>query len=309
MKLSCLSCAARTQKLPAGRSRMSKRSRIFASNSMSWPSLLQNKLWMWQEPLVQLRAGKRWEVRSGQRRCASESTQTSVCRRHFGIWTRPRTAGLETPSATYCACACAAGANQSSQLMHCAQCWLALAAAAAGMGDVEVAYHLYARGYAQLYDAAQAAGALSSNVLCANQQQQRQQQLELSQLVEQLATGKLDMLSAMCEVPPLPQHHLQQQQHTSKGHCNLAAALRRQRQQQQQHASSKRWQQLHERFSLSSSSSTSSGGGSRSRVFCVSDVHVDAPGGANMSWVKRISSTAFRHDVLIVAGATYGRHL
>ncbi|WIA13924.1 hypothetical protein OEZ85_002494 [Tetradesmus obliquus] len=53
--------------------------------------------------------------------------------------------------------------------------------------------------------------------------------------------------------------------------------------------------------SNSSSSSSSSSSGS-SRVFCVSDLHVDKAGGANMSWLQRISSSAFRNDVLIVAG-------
>lgn len=38
------------------------------------------------------------------------------------------------------------------------------------------------------------------------------------------------------------------------------------------------------------------------RVFCASDLHVDRAGGANMAWLKSISSSSFRHDVLIVAG-------
>lgn len=39
------------------------------------------------------------------------------------------------------------------------------------------------------------------------------------------------------------------------------------------------------------------------RVFCVSDLHVDRAGGANMAWLKAISSSNFQNDVLIVAGA------
>ncbi len=38
------------------------------------------------------------------------------------------------------------------------------------------------------------------------------------------------------------------------------------------------------------------------RVFCVSDLHVDRTGARHMEWVGRISQTAFRNDVLIVAG-------
>lgn len=40
------------------------------------------------------------------------------------------------------------------------------------------------------------------------------------------------------------------------------------------------------------------------RVFCVSDLHVDQHGGANMAWVSDISSSKFKADVLIVAGET-----
>jgi hypothetical protein len=38
------------------------------------------------------------------------------------------------------------------------------------------------------------------------------------------------------------------------------------------------------------------------RVFCASDLHVDRAGGANMQWLKSISSSSFQQDVLIVAG-------
>jgi hypothetical protein len=41
-------------------------------------------------------------------------------------------------------------------------------------------------------------------------------------------------------------------------------------------------------------------------VFCVSDLHVDKAGGTNMAWLQRISSSAFRNDVLIVAGGLAG---
>lgn len=38
------------------------------------------------------------------------------------------------------------------------------------------------------------------------------------------------------------------------------------------------------------------------RIFCVSDLHVDAAGGANLAWVRSISGSLFRQDLLIVAG-------
>jgi hypothetical protein len=40
----------------------------------------------------------------------------------------------------------------------------------------------------------------------------------------------------------------------------------------------------------------------RPRVFCLSDLHVDKPGGHNLEAIKSISGTAFLNDVLIVAG-------
>jgi len=52
----------------------------------------------------------------------------------------------------------------------------------------------------------------------------------------------------------------------------------------------------------SSSSSNSCCCAPRRRVFCVSDLHVDRAGGANLSWVKSISSTIFKNDMLIIAG-------
>lgn len=36
-------------------------------------------------------------------------------------------------------------------------------------------------------------------------------------------------------------------------------------------------------------------------MLCASDIHVDARGGANLAWLRRISSTALRSDILIVA--------
>ncbi|KAF6263899.1 hypothetical protein COO60DRAFT_1664767 [Scenedesmus sp. NREL 46B-D3] len=141
-----------------------------------------------------------------------------------------------------------------------------MAAAAAGMGDTEVAYCLYAKG-CKICGTAAADPAVQP-------------------VVQQLAAGKLQMLAALCQVPGEDQ-----------------------RQQQQQHEACKRWQRMQERFHLtsttsssSSSSSSSSTDAAGSRVFCVSDLHVDKAGGANMSWLQRISSSVFMSDVLIVAG-------
>jgi hypothetical protein len=149
-----------------------------------------------------------------------------------------------------------------------------MAAAAAGMGDTEVAYCLYAKGYAQC-STATAAAAVSDAAVHA--------------VVQQLAAGQLQMLAALCEVP---QDHLQQQQ--------------------QQQSICKRWQRMKERFQLAPSSSSSSSSSRKStqtaaasRVLCVSDLHVDKAGGANMAWLQRISSSAFSSDVLIVAGAPW----
>jgi hypothetical protein len=156
-------------------------------------------------------------------------------------------------------------------LLLCAKCWQAMAAAAAGMGDTEVAYCLYAKGYSQCSNSAAAAAAAGANTAVAA-------------VVQQLAAGQLQMLTALCEVPS---SHQQQQQ--LQGIC-------------------KRWQRMKERFQLTAPSSSSSNSSSRegaaagSRVVCVSDLHVDKAGGANMAWLRRISSSAFLNDVLIVAG-------
>lgn len=45
---------------------------------------------------------------------------------------------------------------------------------------------------------------------------------------------------------------------------------------------------------------------SSSRVFCLSDLHVDQGGGANLRWLQRISTHKFQQDVLLVAGGWVG---
>ena len=64
--------------------------------------------------------------------------------------------------------------------------------------------------------------------------------------------------------------------------------------------------------SLAGNTGSSGGGGTggiscscgskQRRVFCVSDLHIDRAGGANMSWLKSIDSVKFKNDVIIVAG-------
>jgi hypothetical protein len=41
-------------------------------------------------------------------------------------------------------------------------------------------------------------------------------------------------------------------------------------------------------------------------VFCLSDLHVDQGGGANLRWLQRISTHKFQQDVLLVAGGWVG---
>jgi hypothetical protein len=156
---------------------------------------------------------------------------------------------------------------------------LGLAEAAAGAGDVEVSYLLYAKGC--LGTAADTSPS------------------------SRFTAGMLHSLAAMCQPPT----------------TTAAAAA----------ATPKRWQQMTQRllsdslsgvpshpttagaaFSKSRSSpalagvgpTTASSSSSRPgrRVFCASDLHVDRAGGANLAWMKSISSSNFRHDVLIVAG-------
>jgi hypothetical protein len=165
-------------------------------------------------------------------------------------------------------------------LLLCAQCWQAMAAAAAGMGDTEVAYCLYAKGYQQCHTALSSSGAAAAAAAGGSN-------AAVQTVVQQLAAGRLQMLAALCQVPEV----------------------------QQQQQLCKRWQRTRERFQLtanpsssSSSSSSSSGSLASSRVFCVSDLHVDKAGGANMAWLQRISSSAFTNDVLIVAGGLH-QHL
>jgi hypothetical protein len=167
-------------------------------------------------------------------------------------------------------------------LLLCAQCWQAMAAAAAGMGDTEVAYCLYAKGYQQCHTALSSSSAAAATAAAEG----GGLNAAVQAVVQQLAAGKLQMLAALCQVPDCTQ------------------------QQQQQQQTCKRWQCTMERFQLTAATTSSSSSSSRSvassRVFCVSDLHVDKAGGANMAWLKRISSSAFRNDVLIVAGGLAG---
>jgi hypothetical protein len=39
------------------------------------------------------------------------------------------------------------------------------------------------------------------------------------------------------------------------------------------------------------------------RVFCASDLHVDAPGGCSLRWLRSLSRSRFQSDVVVVAGA------
>lgn len=167
---------------------------------------------------------------------------------------------------------------------------LVLAQAAAEAGDSENAYLLFAKGHAAAVAAAPSPAAQIGNAVAA-----------------QLSDGRLTTLAQ------LPQQQL------------TAAAAH------SSNGTPKRWQQLQSRLPCSAapsppSQNTSSSpsntnspqnqqqhhhchhnhhhhnGHKQHRVFCVSDLHVDAPGGANMAWVQSISINAFQNDVLIVAG-------
>jgi hypothetical protein len=202
------------------------------------------------------------------------------------------------------------------------QCYLAMAQAAAGMGNIEVAYCLYAKGYSACLSPYQQL-----------QQQQHHGQLQQAlpslnsppavDLVQQLSAGRLHMLHMLCSTPtavrPLNCNRWSQMQQqffaqpvmsssavqgrftSSLTSSNISAG------------SSNDFTQWWCTASCSTSISNSSSGGISisgssnsshrpARVFCVSDLHVDQSAGANLQWVQRISTSSFKNDVLIVAG-------
>ena len=55
-------------------------------------------------------------------------------------------------------------------------------------------------------------------------------------------------------------------------------------------------------FDTTTSSSATASSACPTRVFCISDLHVDQHGGANMELLSQISTTKFKNDVLLVAG-------
>lgn len=191
------------------------------------------------------------------------------------------------------------------------QALVTLAATAAAQGDLEVAYLLYSKSHSR--------------------HTSRSQHVE--QKNSKAVAGQLQTLAAMCQPPTAPAAAI------SLGSLHFARSID-QSEYKTSHSSRaavsssninspqplpKRWQHMQQRLELGCadnntstissssnqsilsadstiSSNTNSINSRARRVFCVSDLHVDRAGGANMEWLRSISSSSFKDDVIIVAG-------
>jgi hypothetical protein len=196
---------------------------------------------------------------------------------------------------------------------------LTLAATAAAQGDYEVAYLLYAK---------------------SNAKQTSHSQYVDDDKKSKSVAGQLQTLAAMCQPPTAAAAAISPGRlgPTRSSNAGLSSAYTTNSSGVTYTNSStsfpqpllKRWQHMQQRLQLcctdnntsstissqslpsadgtrsSSANSTTSATSRARRVFCISDMHVDRAGGANMAWLQSISSSSFQDDVIIVAGEARG---
>lgn len=157
--------------------------------------------------------------------------------------------------------------SSASAAVLAARCWLVLAEAATGLKEDECAYCMLARGHETALTELKRTSGCRSDACTA----------ELDEVAAQLGARRLAMLALLAQPPP-------SWEESTVSKLSIRVLL--------PSTLPPRASKMESRLHV----------GSARRLLAVSDLHVDAPGGANMAWLQSLSDTAFKDDVLLVAG-------